>query len=160
MKIFIDTDLAISFLSNRKDPLSLQAKELFPKLVAETEDIYLTVFNYAELLRGAYLSSRVAQNIRIVEEFVKRFSIIPFSGDAIEKYVKIYAELKHKGESIGDFDELIASIVLANAGALFTHNISHFQRIALLDINDWALDDCISSGIDDLSADVDKYLYK
>ncbi len=138
MKIFIDTDLAISFLSNRKDTLSLQAKEILPKLFAETDEIYLTVFNYAELLRGAYISSRVAQNIRIVEEFVNRFSIIPFSDKAIENYVKIYAELKHKGESIGDFDKLIASIVLANAGVIYTHNIAHFQRIKLLEVKNWA----------------------
>ena len=135
--IFIDTDLAISFLANRKDELTLQAKEILPRLFMATDEIYLTIFNYTELLRGAYLSSRVAQNIRIVEEFTSRFTIVPFTGTAIEKYVKIYAELKHKGQSIGDFDELIASIVLANEGILYTHNSDHFQRISLLDIKDW-----------------------
>ena len=135
--IFIDTDLAISFLSKRKDAVSLRAKEILPKLFSETDEIYLTVFNYAELLRGAYISSRVAQNIRIVEEFAGRFSILQFEGEAIQKYVKIYAELKHKGESIGNFDELIAGVVLANNGTLYTRNIDHFNRITLLKIKDW-----------------------
>ena len=136
--VFIDTDLAISFLSSKKDSISKKAKIVMQDLFNESAEIYFTIFNYAELIRGAYISSKVAQNLRIVEEFVKRFRIVPFTNDAAVIYAKIYADLKKKGESIGDFDELISSIVITNEDILYTRNLNHFKRVNLLKIKNWA----------------------
>ena len=135
--VFIDTDLAISFLSNKKTPITKKARIVMQHLFDENIEINFTIFNYAELIRGAYISSKVAQNLRIVEEFVKRFKIVPFTNDAAIIYAKIYADLKKRGESIGDFDELISSIVITNEDILFTRNIDHFKRINLLEYKNW-----------------------
>ncbi|MHA1683582.1 MAG: type II toxin-antitoxin system VapC family toxin [Promethearchaeota archaeon] len=136
--IFIDSDLAISFLSKKEKPLNLRAKEIMEDLFKSKETLCLTIFNYAELLRGAYISSNVAYNTRIIEHFKRHFNIIGFTGKAVDLYAKIYAELKQKGEIIGDMDELIASIVIANDGHLYTKNLDHFNRISLLKIIDWS----------------------
>lgn len=136
--IFIDTDLAIGFLSNNENELNKKAKQVLNMLFETNDKIYLTIFNKAELIRGAYISSKVAHNLRIIEEFVKRFEIVDFKENSLQQYAKIYADLKKKGESIGDFDELIASIIYSYNGTLYTHNKDHFSRIQLLSIIDWA----------------------
>ena len=137
--IFIDTDLAIPFLSKRKKALNALAKKVMRSLFnQEDEKVCLTIFNFAELLRGAYLSERVAHNIRIVEQFKRHFAIIMLTDESVETYAKIYAELKQKDESIGDMDELIASIVIVNDGKLYTKNIEHYNKIKMLNIVDWS----------------------
>ncbi|MHA1746782.1 MAG: type II toxin-antitoxin system VapC family toxin [Promethearchaeota archaeon] len=135
--IFIDSDMAIAFLSRKHNARTRNAQALMEQIFQENKNIYLTIFNYAELLRGAYISSKVASNIRIVEEFSKRFTIIGFDHSAVKYYSQIYAELKQRGESIGDFDEIIASIVISNNGTLYTNNSCHFKRINLLKIKNW-----------------------
>ncbi|TFH26287.1 MAG: type II toxin-antitoxin system VapC family toxin [Promethearchaeota archaeon] len=137
MKTFIDTDLAIAFLSEKSTPRGKKAKNVMKQIFEQNIHIYLTTFNYAELLRGAYISSKVAANIRIVEEFVSRFTIVDFSRDALKFYAQIYAELKQQGLGIGDFDELIASVVIANDGKILTNNVDHFHRINLLEYQNW-----------------------
>ena len=136
--VFIDTDLAISFLSNTQNSISKKAKVIMQHLFNQNIEINFTIFNYAELIRGAYISSKVAQNLRIVEEFVKRFKIVPFTNDAAIIYAKIYADLKKRGESIGDFDELISSIIITHEDILYTRNIDHFRRVNLLKIKNWS----------------------
>ena len=69
--IFIDSDMAIAFLSRKKNDRARNAQAQMKKLFQENTKIYLTIFNYAELLRGAYISSKVASNIRLIEEFSK-----------------------------------------------------------------------------------------
>ena len=135
--IFIDSDMAIAFLSRKKNDRTRNAQAQMKKLFQEHKKICLSIFNYAELLRGAYISSKVASNIRLIEEFSKRFTIIGFDHTAVECYSQIYAELKQRGESIGDFDEIIASIVISNNGILYTNNLNHFKRITLLKIKNW-----------------------
>ncbi|MHA1673392.1 MAG: type II toxin-antitoxin system VapC family toxin [Promethearchaeota archaeon] len=137
MKTFIDTDLAIHFLSEKKSPRGNKAKIVMKQIFEQNSQVYLTAFNYAEMLRGAYISSKVAANIRIVEEFVSRFTIVEFSREALKYYAQIYAELKQQGIGIGDFDELIASVVIANNGNILTNNVDHFQRINLLEHQNW-----------------------
>ena len=107
------------------------------QLFKENSVIKLTIFNFAELYRGAFISSQVAHNLRIIEEFANRFSIVPFLKNDAIIYSKIYAELKQRGEIVGDFDELIASIVISNNDTLYTRNIDHFKRIKLLKFENW-----------------------
>ena len=135
--IFIDSDMAIAFLSRKKNDRTRNAQTQMEQIFQANKKVYLTIFNYAELLRGAYISSKVASNIRIMEEFSKRFTIIGFDHSAVKCYTQIYAELKQRGESIGDFDEIIASIVISNNGTLYTNNFNHFERITLLKIKNW-----------------------
>ncbi len=135
--VFIDTDLAVCFLSSKKSTLNERAKTIMDQLFKENSVIKLTIFNFAELYRGAFISSQVPHNLRIIEEFANRFSIVPFLKNDAIIYSKIYAELKQRGEIVGDFDELIASIVISNDDTLYTRNIDHFKRIKLLKFENW-----------------------
>lgn len=135
--VFIDTDLAISFLSQKKTSSNEKAKRVMEELFQKNKTIKMTIFNYAELFRGVFLSKQVAKNLRIIEKFVQRFKIVMFLENEAIIYSKIYAELKQKGEIIGDFDELIASIVISQDDTLYTRNTTHYERIKLLKIKNW-----------------------
>jgi tRNA(fMet)-specific endonuclease VapC len=137
--IFIDTDLAIGFLSKNKTKMNQKAKNVLKTLFKTHDHVCLTVINQAELIRGAYLSSNPAKSIRIIKEFIHRFDQVEFDENAVRQYALIYADLKKRGQSIGDFDELIASIVVANDGVIYTRNTDHFGRIPLLQLEDWGI---------------------
>jgi tRNA(fMet)-specific endonuclease VapC len=49
-----------------------------------------------------------------------------------------YAALRKKGQMLDDIDLLIAGIALENNLVIVTHNVSHFQRIDGLEIEDWS----------------------
>lgn len=136
--VFIDTDIAINYLKRSNKSLTKKAKVVLEEIFSTNKEVKITVFNHAELYRGAYISSNVAKNLRIVDEFTGRFKIIPFTLEDAVIYSKIYAELKISGKIISDFDELIASIVIREKDVLFTRNIKHFVNIPSLSIINWA----------------------
>lgn len=57
--------------------------------------------------------------------------------EIIIKASDIYALLKQRGELIGDADILITSTALAQGLCVITNNLSHFQRIPELQIQNW-----------------------
>ena len=135
--VFIDTDLAINFLRKSNKSLSKKAKLILSDVFATNNKVKMTVFNLAELYRGAYVSSNVAKNLRIVKEFTSRFEIVPFTVEDAIVYSKIYAELKISGKPAGDFDELIASIIIREKDTLYTRNVKHYINIPSISVKNW-----------------------
>lgn len=79
-----------------------------------------------ELYKGAYLSTKIEENKKKIENFLKNIIILDLKVDDIKIYAKIPTELRKKGEKIGDFDELIASITISHNETLITRNIRHY----------------------------------
>jgi tRNA(fMet)-specific endonuclease VapC len=50
----------------------------------------------------------------------------------------LYADLRKRGEPIDDIDLLIAGTAIANGLTLVTNNRKHFDRIAQLEVENWA----------------------
>lgn len=134
---FIDTDLMIKCLQPKNADINKKARKILSSLFKAHSEVKTTIYNYAELLRGAYLSKRVAHNMSLVTKFIERFSIIFPSFESIKEYSRISANLQMKGEKIGDFDELIASIVVNEEEVLYTRNIQHFERVPLINLVNW-----------------------
>lgn len=97
----------------------------------------MTMITVGELYEGIYLSNNPAKNLRIVENFLKKFKIVPFSKECAIEYGRISAELTKIGKPIGNFDELIASIVIHDNDVLYTRNIQHFEKVSHLKIKNW-----------------------
>ena len=100
-------------------------------------EVKITIYNFAELYRGAYLSKKVAINLGIIDKFLGQFELIFPTLESVKEYSRISANLKLKGQHIGDLDELIASIVICSSDILYTRNINHFERIPLLELGNW-----------------------
>ena len=103
----------------------------------------------AELLFGARHSRRTAENLRLLERFFAPFDSLSFDDSAAQHYGWIRAELQRAGQMIGPNDLMIAAIARAHDLTLVTHNISEFQRVLGLRLEDWEGIDrgtqCISS---------------
>jgi tRNA(fMet)-specific endonuclease VapC len=91
----------------------------------------------AELLYGAYRSSRQADNLRMLALLFQQFESLPFDDAAAEAYEQIRADLAAQGTPIGPNDLMIAAIAMANNLILVTHNTREFARVAGLPLEDW-----------------------
>jgi tRNA(fMet)-specific endonuclease VapC len=99
-------------------------------------NIYLCGASLSELYFGAYNSQRVAENLVKVERLVQ-VQRLSFTREVMETFGQVKADLKKRGEIIGDFDILIASFALVHGCILVTNNVKHFQRITGLQIENW-----------------------
>lgn len=127
-------------LQKRDKPENKKAREIMDSLFEENAEVKMTSYNYAELIRGAYLSKLVSENMQVVENFVRRFTIVFSDQESIKIYAQTSATLRLKGEDIGDIDELISSITIRHDDVFFTRNTDHFNRIPGMKVVDWFID--------------------
>ena len=129
-KYIIDSDILIYFIKGRKEIVEELTK-------IPPQNLYTTRLNYTELIYGAYNSSRIEENLKVVRPFLENFQILEFDKESSEVFAKTKATLKKKGKIIQDMDLMIASIALRHDYALVSNNIKHFERIDGLDLIGW-----------------------
>ncbi len=121
--IVIDTSVLIDAL-HRKEAALRKILEL-----EETgETLCTTQINVLELYKGVYCPTKSAAGYGKVKMLLDAFVILSINEDVYDMFGELSAELKRRGEAIGDFDELIASIALANGAAMLSRD-SHFRRV-------------------------------
>ena len=121
--LVLDTTILIDAL-HRKDAALRKIVEL-----EETDEtICTTQINALELYKGAYLPTKSNEDIQKVKKLLDAFVVLHINDDTYDWFAALSAELKSRGESINDFDELIAAITMTN-GAAIVSNDSHFKRI-------------------------------
>lgn len=91
----------------------------------------------AELYYGAYNSSRVNNNLHLLETILQSFPILDLDLEDLRRFGKIKAELNRRGRPLDDFDILIASMALERDLVVVTHNVKHFEQIPGIKIEDW-----------------------
>lgn len=119
-----DTDFIIDLL--RRKPV---AERKLEDLTVEGNKLTTTPLNASELYKGAYNSSRSLEEAKKVRHLLETIDILEFSIAASETFGKLSIELQSKGNDIGDFDLLIASIALTHGETLLTKNIRHFSKV-------------------------------
>ena len=102
---------------------------------AEFHNCYISEITLAELYVGAFKGGRPKQ-LQEIGFVCRRFRILPIT-PALERYARLRVQLEGKGESIDDFDLLIAATALTEGHVLVTHNLKHFDRIEGLRTEDW-----------------------
>jgi predicted nucleic acid-binding protein len=118
----IDSDILIYFLKGRQ--------EVVEKLSHIPIDyLYISRINYTELIYGAYNSSKIDKNLKIIEPFLSSFKILEFTQISSIIFAKEKARLKKNGNIIADMDLMIASIAIANNCTLISNNFKHFERV-------------------------------
>ena len=83
---------------------------------------------HLELYKGAYLPTKSNEDIQKVKKLLDAFVVLHINDETYDWFAALSAELKSRGESINDFDELIAAITMTN-GAAIVSNDNHFKRI-------------------------------
>jgi predicted nucleic acid-binding protein len=130
--VVLDTDFIIGYL--RDAPKIIEILRNYEE--NETE-LKTTIINVGELYIGAYLSAKTKENIKKIEQFLKKVEILDLNVAIMKIYAKISADLRKKGEIIGDYDELIASITIHHKESLITRNVRHYERIPKLSFQNW-----------------------
>jgi tRNA(fMet)-specific endonuclease VapC len=121
--LVLDTTILIDALHRKRDAL-----RKIVELEETEETICTTQINVLELYKGAYLSTKSNDNIQKVKKLLDAFVILHINNDTYEWFAALSAELKSRGESINDFDELIAAITMTNGAAIVSKD-NHFKRI-------------------------------
>ena len=127
----LDTNACIRILNDSSPVLVSRLKSQAPSAMR------LSSITRGELLYGARRSSRVTDNLRLLERFFAPFVCLPFDDACAERYGVLRAELSHRGELIGPNDMLIAATALTHDLVLVTHNRREFSRVTGLRIEDW-----------------------
>ncbi|VVB95615.1 tRNA(fMet)-specific endonuclease VapC [uncultured archaeon] len=120
----LDTDFIIDLLRRKSE-----AERKLEDLTAEGDKLTTTPLNASELYKGAYNSSRPIEEAKKVRHLLDTLDILEFSSAASETFGKLSIELQRKGNDIGDFDLLIASIALTHGEPLLTKNAKHFSKV-------------------------------
>ena len=125
-----DTNVWIRFLNPGKN----HVKNHF--LSADPSTIFLCSVVKAELFFGALKSTRIKENLGLLDELFANFESVFFDDDAAGKYGEIRSDLARKGTPIGPNDLMIAAIASVQA-VLVTHNTREFERVTGLRVEDW-----------------------
>lgn len=100
------------------------------------ENCAISEITLAELVFGAENSSNPTKNYSIIESFTNQVTILPIF-DCIQTYGKEKARLRKNGTMISDFDLLIGCTSTENQLIMVTENISEFERISNIKIENW-----------------------
>ena len=127
----LDTNACIRVL-NGTSPSMIEHLRAVPRSLVRLSSVVK-----AELLYGARKSTRMAENLRLLERFFDTIASLPFDDRCAEEYGLLRDELDRAGTPIGPNDLLIAATARAHRATLVTHNVREFSRVAELRIEDW-----------------------
>ncbi|APR69182.1 MULTISPECIES: type II toxin-antitoxin system tRNA(fMet)-specific endonuclease VapC [Acinetobacter] len=130
LKYMLDTNIVIYTIKQR--PLAV--KERFN---AVSTQLCISSITVAELIFGAENSQMPEKNLKVVEDFLSRLQILDYGVDAAIQYGNIKAQLKRKGQPIGENDLHIAAHARSRGLILVTNNTREFERVPALQIENW-----------------------
>ena len=130
-KYLLDTNICAYFLNGK---FNLDAKIDSVGF----ENCVVSEITIAELKYGVEKSTHKEKNKKTLEIFQSKFEVIPIF-PALDIYAKEKARLKIKGKILDDFDLLIGSTAIFNNLTLVTKNISDFDRLEDINIEDWTV---------------------
>ncbi|MFI5149516.1 MAG: type II toxin-antitoxin system VapC family toxin [Bacteroidia bacterium] len=128
-KYLLDTNICIYYM---KGLYSLDRKFQ----AVGVENCYLSEITLAELKFGVENSQHRTKNQRALDDFLTGIQVLPIF-EALDIYAKEKARLKKAGKPVDDFDLLIGATAVSYHLTMVTNNISHFERIKGIRIEDW-----------------------
>jgi tRNA(fMet)-specific endonuclease VapC len=137
--IILDTDY-LTLLEHKK---SRAAEIIYRELAQRNEPHTTTIVNYEEQMRGwtAYISQAKTLTKQVEAYSYLRQNLHLYCGLEIvlfdEAAARRFQDLRRSRIRIGTMDLKIASIVLANNASLLTRNLSDFQQVPGLRVEDW-----------------------
>jgi len=123
-RALLDTD-TLSAVMRGLPPVLAKAREY----LAEHGAFSFSIITRYEILRGLKAKNAVVQ-LQAFDQFCAGSRVVPLTDDAVVRASEIYAELRRRGELIGDADILIGGSALVHDLAVVTNNEVHFCRIS------------------------------
>jgi len=129
MKYLLDTNICIHYFKGQFDLNSRIVKIGF-------KNFAISEITLAELIYGAEKSQRREKNLKVIENFLEKITILPIF-DGIRIYGKEKARLKTKGTIISDLDLFIGATAIANKMVMVTRNVKEFNRLENIQLENW-----------------------
>jgi tRNA(fMet)-specific endonuclease VapC len=130
MRYLLDTNAVIGLYKDAESVLARRVRR------ENRREIGLSSIVAHELYFGAYRSQRRATNLDRLEAI--SLDVLPFDKEDARAAGEIRATLASAGTPIGPYDVLIAGQAKARDLVLVTRNVSEFQRVAGLRVENWA----------------------
>ncbi len=127
----LDTDILVELMKG--DGEAIKTVERLDKTGQTVKTTAITAY---ELLKGAAISSRPAQNLVRVRGLLSSIEILSLELGACEQASAVYADLRGAGEMVGEFDILIAAIAMYNGEPLVSRD-EHFRPVQNLKLRKW-----------------------
>ncbi len=130
MAYLLDTNICVFFLRGKMD---------LDKTIREKgrENCYISEITVFELRFGAENSDDPIKSHKAVDDFINGLSITPIYG-CVKRYAKEKVRLRKMGKPMHDeFDLLIGVTSVENQLTLVTDNITDFQNIEGIQIENW-----------------------
>jgi len=99
----------------------------------------ISVVTLMELYYGAYKSRKTVANLARIRAIENAFEVISISQEAAQTFGELKATLEKQGTPLDDFDLILAACALTHNFTLVTNNVKHFDRIAGLRLENWAV---------------------
>lgn len=122
-----DTSFVIDLMRRDQGAISLYEEY-------ERNDIGLqtTGITALELYKGAFISGTGDNRLKVAA-LLELFTVIPIDDAIYEAFGRISSALALRGDAIGDFEEVIATLALSYDGEIITRD-RHFLKIPHLKI--------------------------
>jgi tRNA(fMet)-specific endonuclease VapC len=130
-KALLDTDTLSAVMRGNAAVLS-KARDY----LAEHGAFALSIITRYEILRGLKAKNATAQ-IAAFDSFCETCVVLPLTDEIVVRAAEIYAQLKQRGQPVGDADTLIGASALIHGLVVVTNNEAHFERIPGLQIENW-----------------------
>ena len=122
MTYLIDTDRVVDYLKGRPEAIEL--------LQGLGEDgLSISVITLGELLDGIYYGTDPLRHLRGFRDFLEFVAVVNVDESIMARFARLRGQMRQSGQSIGDFDLIIAATALEHDLTLVTRNLRHFTRI-------------------------------
>ena len=122
-RALLDTDTLSAVMRGAPPQVVAKAREY----LAEHRVLTFSIITRYEVLRGLKAKSATTQ-LQAFDRLCAGSQIVPLTDAAVVKASEIYAELRRRGEPIGDADTLIAASALLHGLSVVTNNIGPVVR--------------------------------
>ncbi|HDJ1442137.1 TPA: type II toxin-antitoxin system VapC family toxin [Serratia rubidaea] len=126
----LDTNIVIYVIKRRP-------REVLAVFNQHAGKMAISAVTYGELVQGVEKSARQVENLRVVEDFVSRLDVLPYTDKAAAHYGNIRADLERKGTPIGVNDLHIAGHARSEGLVLVSNNLREFACIDGLRLENW-----------------------
>lgn len=130
LQYLLDTNIVIYVIKRR--PIEVMA--VFNEQAGR---MAISAITLSELYHGAEKSTKVTQNLAVVEEFASLLDVLPYTAKASQHYGAIRSELEKTGRPIGVNDLHIAAHARSEGLTLVTNNLREFERVPGLLLKNW-----------------------
>ena len=130
LKYMLDTNIVIYVIKRRP----IEVLDTFNRCAGQ---LCISSITLAELIYGAEKSAKPEHNMRQVEDFVSRLSVLDYGHKSAVHFGQIRATLEKQGTPIGVNDLHIAGHARSEGLILVTNNMKEFDRVEALRLENW-----------------------